>query len=70
MLTPGFAGELFGPGQPLDASRYYIIIPDAVGTGKSARPSDGLRASANTAMERLGLRVARLRRPPASGATA
>ncbi|MDB5581106.1 MAG: alpha/beta hydrolase fold protein [Bradyrhizobium sp.] len=44
MLTPGFAGELFGPGQPLDASRYYLIIPDALGTGKSTRPSDGLRA--------------------------
>jgi homoserine O-acetyltransferase/O-succinyltransferase len=45
MLTPAFAGELFGPGQPLDASRYYIIIPDAIGTGKSSRPSDGLRAA-------------------------
>jgi len=43
MLTPAFAGELFGPGQPLDASRYYIILPDAVGTGKSSKPSDGLR---------------------------
>jgi homoserine O-acetyltransferase len=45
MLTPAFAGELFGAGQPLDANRYYIIIPDAIGTGKSARPSDGLRAA-------------------------
>jgi homoserine O-acetyltransferase len=44
MLNPGFAGELFGPGQPLDAKRYYIILPDAVGTGKSSKPSDGLRA--------------------------
>jgi len=44
MLTPAFAGELFGPGQPLDASRYYVILPDALGTGKSTRPSDGLRA--------------------------
>ena len=43
MLTGDFAGELFGPGQPLDASRYYIILPDAVGTGKSTRPSEGLR---------------------------
>ncbi len=43
MLTKGFAEELFGPGQPLDASRYYIILPDALGTGKSTRPSDGLR---------------------------
>ena len=44
MLTPGFAGELFGPGQPLDASRYFIILPDAIGAGKSTKPSDGLRA--------------------------
>ncbi|CAD5374942.1 Homoserine O-acetyltransferase [Rubrivivax sp. A210] len=43
MLTPAFAGELFGPGQPLDAARHYIILPDAIGTGKSAKPSDGLR---------------------------
>jgi len=43
MLTPAFAGELFGPGQPLDAARYYIIIPDTVGHGKSSKPSDGLR---------------------------
>jgi homoserine O-acetyltransferase len=42
-LVPAFAGELFGPGQPLDARRYYIILPDAIGTGKSARPSDGMR---------------------------
>ena len=45
MLTPGFAGELFGAGQPLDASRYYIILPDAIGTGKSSKPSDGLRGA-------------------------
>ncbi len=44
MLTPAFAGELFGPGQPLDAQRYFIVIPDALGAGKSAKPSDGLRA--------------------------
>jgi len=44
MLTPGFAGELFGPGQPLDASKYYIIVTDAIGAGKSSKPSDGLRA--------------------------
>jgi homoserine O-acetyltransferase len=45
LLTPAFAGELFGPGQPLDASRYYIILPDAIGHGKSSKPSDGLRMS-------------------------
>ena len=44
LLTPGFAGDLFGPGQPLDASKYYIILPDSIGHGKSAKPSDGLRA--------------------------
>ncbi|MBO0764588.1 MAG: alpha/beta fold hydrolase [Hyphomicrobiaceae bacterium] len=43
MLTPAFAGELFGAGQTLDASKYFIIIPDALGAGKSAKPSDGLR---------------------------
>jgi homoserine O-acetyltransferase/O-succinyltransferase len=45
MLSPAFAGELFGAGQPLDAARYYIILPDAIGAGKSAKPSDGLRAA-------------------------
>ena len=43
MLTPDFAGELFGPGQPLDARKYFIILPDALGAGGSSRPSDGLR---------------------------
>ncbi|HVX77006.1 MAG TPA: alpha/beta fold hydrolase [Bradyrhizobium sp.] len=43
MLTPAFAGELFGPGQPLDASKYYIVLPDALGHGKSSKPSDGLK---------------------------
>jgi homoserine O-acetyltransferase len=44
MLAGAFGGELFGPGQPLDASRYYVILPDAIGHGKSSKPSDGLRA--------------------------
>ena len=43
LLTPSFAGELFGAGQPLDAAKYYIILPDGVGHGKSSKPSDGLR---------------------------
>ncbi len=43
-LSPQFAGELFGPGQPLDAARYYIIMPDNLGHGGSSKPSDGLRA--------------------------
>ena len=45
MLTPSFAGELFGAGQPLDASKYYIIIPDAIGHGKSSKPSDGMKTA-------------------------
>lgn len=44
-LSPQFAGELFGPGQPLDVSRYYIIMPDNLGHGGSSKPSDGLRAT-------------------------
>jgi len=39
-----FAGELFGPGQPLDAARTFIVIPDGIGHGKSSKPSDGLHA--------------------------
>jgi homoserine O-acetyltransferase len=39
-----FAGELFGPGQPLDAATYFIVMPDNIGHGKSSKPSDGLRA--------------------------
>jgi len=42
--APMFAGELFGPGQLLDATRYFLILPDDVGHGKSSKPSDGLRA--------------------------
>jgi homoserine O-acetyltransferase len=44
ILTPAFAGELFGGGQPLDATKYYIVIPDALGHGKSSKPSDDLKA--------------------------
>lgn len=44
MLTPGFGAKLFGPGQALDASRYFVIIPDAIGAGRSSKPSDGLKA--------------------------
>jgi len=39
-----FAGELFGPGQPLDITKYYVILPDDIGHGGSSKPSDGLRA--------------------------
>ena len=43
MLGPQFAGELFGPGQPLDADKYFLIVTDALGSGKSSKPSNGLR---------------------------
>jgi homoserine O-acetyltransferase len=42
-FRPQFADELYGPGQPLDIARYYIILPDDLGHGKSSKPSDGLR---------------------------
>jgi homoserine O-acetyltransferase/O-succinyltransferase len=44
LLRPEFAGELFGARQPLDATRYYIVLPDGIGHGKSSKPSDGLHA--------------------------
>ncbi|UPG71406.1 alpha/beta fold hydrolase [Roseomonas gilardii subsp. gilardii] len=44
LLSPVFAGELFGPGQALDARKYFVILPDAIGAGKSSKPSDGLKA--------------------------
>lgn len=43
-LSPQFANELFGPGQPLDVARYYIVMPDNLGHGGSSKPSDGPRA--------------------------
>jgi homoserine O-acetyltransferase/O-succinyltransferase len=43
-IRPSFAGELFGPGQPLDATRHYLVLPDDIGHGKSSKPSDGLHA--------------------------
>jgi homoserine O-acetyltransferase len=42
-LRPQFADELYGPGQPLDIRRYWIILPDNIGHGKSSKPSDGLK---------------------------
>jgi homoserine O-acetyltransferase/O-succinyltransferase len=45
LLTPAFAGELFGAGQPLDASKYYIIIPDGLGHGQSSKPSDAMKTA-------------------------
>ncbi|MET0506554.1 MAG: alpha/beta fold hydrolase [Burkholderiaceae bacterium] len=44
LLSAEFGEELFGPGQPLDAARYYVILPDSIGHGASTKPSDGLRA--------------------------
>ena len=43
LLAPAFGGELFGPGQPLDATKYFVILPDVIGHGKSSKPSDGMR---------------------------
>jgi homoserine O-acetyltransferase/O-succinyltransferase len=43
-LTPQFAGVLYGPGQLLDITRYYIILPDNIGHGRSSKPSDGMHA--------------------------
>jgi len=43
-LRSEFAGELFNPGQAFDAERYFLILPDNVGHGRSSKPSDGLRA--------------------------
>jgi homoserine O-acetyltransferase len=73
VLTHGFAGELFGPDQPLDATKYFIILPDAIGAGKSSKPSDGLRtkfprynyddmvmAQSRLVFEGLGIRHLRL----------
>jgi len=43
-VGPNFAGVLFGPGQLLDVSHYFIILPDGIGTGHSSKPSNGLHA--------------------------
>jgi len=71
-LRPQFAGELFGPGQLLDTQKYFIILPDDIGHGRSSKPSDGLRehfphydyddmVRAEHALVTEGLGVARLR---------
>ncbi len=43
-LNDRFAGELFGPGQPLDATKYFLVLPDGIGHGRSSKPSGGLHA--------------------------
>ena len=43
-MRPEFAGELFGKDQPLDATKYFIVLPDGIGHGKSSKPSDGMHA--------------------------
>ena len=71
-LGANFAGELFGAGQLLDTTKYFIVMPDGIGHGKSSKPSDGLRAAFPTygyrdmveAQHRLiaeGLKIDRLR---------
>jgi homoserine O-acetyltransferase len=44
LMRSEFAGELFGAGQPLDATKYFMVLPDGIGHGRSSKPSDGLRA--------------------------
>ncbi len=44
-LMPSLADELFAPGEPLDAARYFIVIPDGIGRGGSSKPSDGLKGN-------------------------
>ncbi len=72
LLNKVFAGELFGPGELLDDSKYFIILPDGVGHGKSSKPSDGLRTrfphydyadmvEAQHALVTQGLGITRLR---------
>ncbi len=71
-LAPQFANELYGAGQPLDTTRYLVILPDGIGHGQSSKPSDGLRAKfphydyddmveAQYRLVTQGLGVARLR---------
>jgi len=43
-LQPSMADHLFGPGQPLDTARWFVVMPDAIGAGGSSKPSDGLRS--------------------------
>jgi len=43
-IRPEFAGELFGVGQALDATKFFIVLPDGIGHGKSSKPSDGMHA--------------------------
>jgi Homoserine acetyltransferase len=44
-IRPEFAGELFGKDQPLDATKFFIVLPDGIGHGKSSKPSDGMHAN-------------------------
>jgi homoserine O-acetyltransferase len=43
-IRPEFAGELFGKDQPLDATKFFIVLADGIGHGKSSKPSDGMHA--------------------------
>jgi homoserine O-acetyltransferase len=71
-LRPQFADELYGPGQPLDIRKYWIILPDNIGHGKSSKPSDGLKMhfpkydyadmveAQHAMLQRLGIKQMRL----------
>ncbi len=41
--APFWVSTMYGPGQPLDITKYYVIASDTIGAGKSSKPSDGLR---------------------------
>src|SRR5689334_22162615 len=43
-MSRTFGGELFGPGQLLDTAKYFVVLPDGIGHGKSSKPSDGMHA--------------------------
>jgi homoserine O-acetyltransferase len=45
LLTPEYREALFAPGAPLDSARFFVILPDDIGHGRSSKPSDGLRAA-------------------------
>jgi homoserine O-acetyltransferase/O-succinyltransferase len=71
-FRPQFADELYGPGQPFDIAKWYVILPDNIGHGKSSKPSDGMRmnfprytyndmvAAQKQMLEALGVRRLRL----------
>ena len=66
-LRPSLTDELYGPGQALDANRYFLIMPDAIGRGGSSKPSDGLRGHVSISTARNGRYLSSLVLPSPSG---